>query len=90
MTDLDKYSNFYADLAQGAYTGRPVHKMLAKPDDNQLSSLNKNGYAEYNFGGGTKSVYLQPAIKISTHIYTSFPNPNDSYYNPKIFREAAA
>ncbi|GAB2026219.1 hypothetical protein [Lactovum odontotermitis] len=35
-------------------------------------------------------VYLQPAIKISTHTYTSLPNPNDSNYNPKIFREAAA
>ncbi|WP_460022072.1 hypothetical protein [Lactovum odontotermitis] len=35
-------------------------------------------------------VYLQPAIKTLTPTYTSLPNPNDSYYNPKIFREAAA
>ncbi|GAB2026225.1 hypothetical protein [Lactovum odontotermitis] len=93
MANLANYSNLYADLAQAAYTKRPIsfpdgEKFGGKFDFSKLPNGNKLLGGDQLPNNGI--VHLQPAIKISTHIYTSLPNPNDSYYNPKIFREAAA
>ena len=35
MTNLSNTSDIFADLAQGAYTGRPEGEMLAKPTPDQ-------------------------------------------------------
>lgn len=66
MADLKNNSDIFADLAQGAYYNRPEHKMLADPDKKQLESLRDKGYAEYNFGDGVKTVYLQPDKTLHT------------------------
>ncbi|GAB2026229.1 hypothetical protein [Lactovum odontotermitis] len=98
MTDLTNYSNIYADLAQSAYTGRKdpngIWNNFAQPKnwtDNQIEALSNGDSVPFTFSGAkdssgndVSSVHLQPAIKISTHTYTSLPNPNDSYYNPNM------
>ena len=65
MTNLSNTSDIFADLAQGAYTGRPEGEMLAKPTPDQKKSLKENGYAEYDFSSGGK-VYLQPDTTLKT------------------------
>ncbi|GAB2026227.1 hypothetical protein [Lactovum odontotermitis] len=97
MTDLVNYTNIYADLAQAAYTGRTVSfpdGTSIRGNKYSISVRKVNGEEVPLLGGENLSnkgiVYLQPAIKIPTHTYSSLPTLNDSNYNPKILREAAA
>ncbi|GAB2026215.1 hypothetical protein [Lactovum odontotermitis] len=102
MTELTSYTNVYADLAQSAYINRKNLEGKKYNFANGLSREQKDALAtdksaSFTFpnakdssGNDVSSVHLQSAIKISTHTYTSLPTLNDSYYNPKIFREAAA
>lgn len=66
MANLDNYSDIFANLAQGAYAGRPDSKSFADKSGNQKDQLKKNGYAKYDFGDGTKPVYLQPDNSVKT------------------------
>ena len=68
MSNLKNYSDLFADLAQGAYNGRP--KEYSFPSERLTSAhqkeLKEKGYAEYNFGDGVKTVYLQPDKTLHT------------------------
>ena len=49
MTNLSNTSDIFADLAQGAYTGRPEGEMLAKPTPDQKKSLKENKAVLFEF-----------------------------------------
>ena len=69
MANLEHDYNIYADLAQGAYTGRPTQFPYDKNkwNEGQLDSHKKNESVKFNFsnakdahGNSIDSVYLQP------------------------------
>ncbi|GAB2026223.1 hypothetical protein [Lactovum odontotermitis] len=96
MTDLTNFYNIYADLSQSAYNNRHDldgnrYNFANGLREGQQEALSNRDSVPFTFSGAKdssgndiSSVHLQPAIKISTHTYTSLPNPNDSYYNPNM------
>ncbi|OTP36083.1 hypothetical protein A5797_002670 [Enterococcus faecalis] len=49
MANLEKYTNIYADLAQGAYIGRKEGFMFAKLTQVQKEELKLNEHATFHF-----------------------------------------
>ncbi|MFD1900775.1 hypothetical protein GQR36_13650 [Enterococcus termitis] len=73
MANLENKSNIYADLAQGAYTGREEGFMFAKPTKVQNKELEDEGFAKYEFpnakdahGNSIDTVYLQTDNTVKT------------------------
>ena len=73
MANLEKYTNIYADLAQGAYIGRKEGFMFAKLPQVQKEELKLNEHATFHFpnakdayGNDASTVYLQPDNTVKT------------------------
>ena len=73
MANLEKYTNIYADLAQGAYIGRKEGFMFAKLTQVQKEELKLNEHATFHFpnakyahGNDASTVYLQPDNTVKT------------------------
>ena len=67
MANLEKDYNIYADLSQGAYTGRENNFPYNELKPSQQNKLNSNESVKFNFsdtkdahGNSIDSVYLQP------------------------------
>ena len=68
MANLEKYTNIYADLAQGAYIGRKEGFMFAKLTQVQKEELKLNEHATFKdaHGNDASTVYLQPDNTVKT------------------------
>lgn len=69
MSNLESYENIFADLAQGAYNGRPKGKSFPESvfTNEQKKQFEFGSYVEFNFpkakdavGKDSSKVYLQP------------------------------
>ena len=78
MTNLDSYSNIYADLAQSSYQNRnnpkgDIYNFANGLTNDQKKQLNSNKSAEFTFpnakdahGNDASTVYLQPDNTVKT------------------------
>lgn len=103
MANLDDYSNIYADLAQGAYNGRPKKNSFPydRLSSEQKIKLDSNESIKYEFegaqdghGNSVDTVYLQPDNTVKTVTETAniyVPNPNGGIgkqtYEKKVYEK---
>ncbi|MFK4568366.1 cutinase family protein [Enterococcus sp. UD-01] len=98
MAILEHDYNIYADLAQGAYTGRPTQFPYDKNkwNDGQLDSHKKNESVKFNFAGAKdahgnsiNTVYLQPDNTVKTVTEKKFFGKDKEYQKGLLTDEKA-
>ncbi|MFD2306966.1 hypothetical protein ACWOC9_18275 [Enterococcus termitis] len=96
MANLENKSNIYADLAQGAYTGREEGFMFAKPTKVQNKELEDEGFAKYEFpnakdahGNSIDTVYLQTDNTVKTVTEKKFFGEDKEYQKGLLTDEKA-
>ncbi|OTN88669.1 hypothetical protein A5819_001150, partial [Enterococcus sp. 7E2_DIV0204] len=96
MANLEKDYNIYADLSQGAYTGRENNFPYNELKPSQQNKLNSNESVKFNFsdakdahGNSIDTVYLQPDKTVETITEKKFFGKDKEYQKGLLTDEKA-